>query len=707
MTRQTRLQGRVLVLTRRCRNIGAYILFPMRTWVLLLLLLPAVQGMAQLHGRAKLDSLHLALEQCQYDSTYIRTLSFIAHWYGTQQPDTGIWYGEQCLRLARQIQWPVGEYIGLVSIAQNQQFKGQHPTANANFLRALAIQQAHQRQIKGGGIRSNLMVSYTYLDELEKAVGYGIEALRLFDPVTDGREIATIHTGLGVLQHRLSDYDKALHHHGQALAFYEKAGDREGQARVYGNMATVHSTMSSYEQSLMLRRKALDLYAAVGQRRGMAINLVNLAVIQIKLCELSDAFISVDSAATIINELKDDYLEAVIHGHLGDIHFRSAELGHDGPDPPFNVPWKDRLLLARDHLRTSVAMHEKAGRKTPAISNALSLAATYELLHEPWQALELHKHAAQLKKEIWSDEKRERIAKLEADHQQAMHEKEIELHTLRADRLEQRQTLLIIILCLAVLSIVTIINRHRLIRSRDRQMFKYEQEAIRTEKELFAKRLLELEVKALRAQMDPHFIFNCLNAIQAIILKQDHKAATDYLQKFSRLIRLILENSRKQATTLEDEAEILSLYLDLERLRLRGRFSYEIDIAADVEPALTEFPSMVVQPLVENSIWHGLLPADRPGSLRIAFHREEGELVCEVQDDGIGMERSRRMKRDGHNSQGLRLIEERLQVWGDARGVRCGLKVREDSAADRGSSVKITIGSPVAADIGSSIMAVA
>jgi LytS/YehU family sensor histidine kinase len=145
---------------------------------------------------------------------------------------------------------------------------------------------------------------------------------------------------------------------------------------------------------------------------------------------------------------------------------------------------------------------------------------------------------------------------------------------------------------------------------------------------------LELELRALRAQINPHFIFNCLNSIHYCIREQKNQQAGDYLLKFSFLVRRILENSGKQWITLREELEILKTYIDLEQLRSDYTFHYRIEVDEQLDPENTAVPMLLAQQFVENSIWHAFSPSHEDNHLSISFRLVGNQLIIEVNDNG-------------------------------------------------------------------------
>jgi tetratricopeptide (TPR) repeat protein len=178
-------------------------------------------------------------------------------------------------------------------------------------------------------------------------------------------------------------------------------------------------------------------------------------------------------------------------------------------------------------------------------------------------------------------------------------------------------------------------------------------------------RAKELEVQALRSQMNPHFVFNCLNAINRFILSHEAEAASDYLTKFSRLMRMIMNHSRHSTVTLAEETEMLRLYLDMERLRFKDAFDYSIEAGADVDAGELLIPPLLLQPFVENAVWHGLMHKEERGWLTITMEVHDQVLTCIIRDNGIGRRGAALLKSksvERHKSMGLQITAERMAL---------------------------------------------
>jgi ligand-binding sensor domain-containing protein len=179
-------------------------------------------------------------------------------------------------------------------------------------------------------------------------------------------------------------------------------------------------------------------------------------------------------------------------------------------------------------------------------------------------------------------------------------------------------------------------------------------------------RLSNAELKALRAQMNPHFVFNAINSVQYFITGNDPISSQKYLSKFAKLIRYVVDNSKPAAIPLIKELEALNLYLDLESLRFENKFEYKIDVSNNVDIDNIKIPSMLIQPFVENAIWHGLMHKESKGKINVSIDIKDQVLICIIEDNGVGRKKSREIVKeknnDFHKSVGMSITQERLDI---------------------------------------------
>jgi len=177
--------------------------------------------------------------------------------------------------------------------------------------------------------------------------------------------------------------------------------------------------------------------------------------------------------------------------------------------------------------------------------------------------------------------------------------------------------------------------------------------------------MAELEAKALRAQMNPHFIFNCLNSIKSLIQEDQKDKSVTYLTIFSKLIRTLFNNADKKEISLHDEIETCKLYLQLESLRFDSKFSYSINVDETIDLKSLSVPALIVQPFIENAIWHGIVPRHTSGNVTLDITRHDNVVEIAVDDNGIGREASMLNKAKaniGHQSKGVTLTQSRLEL---------------------------------------------
>jgi LytS/YehU family sensor histidine kinase len=213
--------------------------------------------------------------------------------------------------------------------------------------------------------------------------------------------------------------------------------------------------------------------------------------------------------------------------------------------------------------------------------------------------------------------------------------------------------------------------------------------------------LIRYRLLALGKQMNPHFIFNALNSIQHYILQNDKRQSNRYLIKFSNLMRIVLNNSQHQLIPIQDEISALELYLELEQLRLRGRFSYTISVDDKIDQITFKIPPMLIQPYVENAIWHGIMNKEdkQPGTVQVVVTLEGNIIYCRITDNGIGRKKALELRKTGTEmkaSLGENITSTRLSMISQL--TKKEMKVVYDDMEDEngsGTGTKVEIRFPI------------
>lgn len=491
-------------------------------------------------------------------------------------------------------------------------------------------------------------------------------------------QLITLYEGLGDTYLSIKNYGSAITNYKNGLDVAQKhlikpkVTDLNSKiAQAYEARGELKTAESYFENSLNLasqenEKRALKEKVKVAdfQHKNNAftdeIELRKEAIKDIKDIELDSVF-DIESALTVQKQnykignayyLKKDYDNAITYLE------KSIEEASDKKD----------LVVEKDAKRKLSEVYSSAGDYNKALE-------TYKEYTELVEALYVKKEqeiirAARFSREIAN--KQNRIASLETDRE--LSESKYQLTTER----NKRQLLVIYSLIGGVLLLLVTAYF----------MYKY------IKQQRLANNLLAL--KSLRSQMNPHFIFNALNSVNSFIASNDERTANKYLSDFSFLMRAVLENSEEDFIPLEKEIALLELYTQLEHFRFKDKFDYSIHIDEDVEVSAYQIPPMLLQPYIENAVWHGLRYKTEKGHLNITISKKSvSEISITIIDDGIGRERSKILKTDNqkkHNSKGMSNIKKRVTILNDMYKDKVDVYIDDfQETEDVGTKVVVTL----------------
>ncbi len=520
------------------------------------------------------------------------------------------------------------------------------------------------------------------------AMEYYERSLKMKRELKDKKGISQALGNIGSLYNIQSNYPKALEYYLDGLKIKEELGDKNGMGTNYGNIGLIYYKQEDMSNALKYFNLSLKYREEAGNVPGVALCHSYIGLIYTHQNKFPEALDNFSRCLKIQTKLDNKTEIASLYAQIGEVYMYQKDfpkaLRNYQHAVQVHASLKDKLGMiydyqgagktymymqnfseARNNLNKALELSKQVGSKA-TIAQLHSNLFQLDSIQADWKsALENYKLKVTTEDSVENKETVKKMLQLEMQYAfdkkhladslqnaQAMHVAALKL------RQQRIAIILSIVVSVAIITLIVLLQRAKIRRTK------------REQKLLFSRQLLETELKALRAQMNPHFIFNCLNSIQAFILRENRLDATNYLQKFSRLIRLILDNSQKTSNTVEDETEILSLYLELEKLRLKNKFDFEINISEEIDSSFTEIPSMVIQPLVENSIWHGLMHIEDKGILKVAFKKGDHQLTCIVEDNGIGREKSKAMKPQNgkkHESTDADRFLQRCDSGGDLR----------------------------------------
>jgi hypothetical protein len=325
-----------------------------------------------------------------------------------------------------------------------------------------------------------------------------------------------------------------------------------------------------------------------------------------------------------------------------------------------------RIFEKRGEMDSAIFYAEKALANAEVYSDQENLFQAANLLADFYKDKDYHaaynflKIATAAKDSMITSDKLKQAQILEYNEEV----REKELAAIETKETARRRRIIITAAVLIAIASFLIIYRIRQLRLKYKTIL--EQKESEKLKTVYEKKLIELEAKALRAQINQHFIFNCINSIKSLIQKNENEKATEYLTTFSKLIRTIFQNSDKREITLFDEIETCRLYTQLESMRFGNKLSYSFYIDKTLDLKSVMVPALILQPFIENAIWHGIMPKAAEGMLQVNVSGKEHKIFCIVEDDGIGREISMKNKfteaEITHQSKGVRLTQSRLEL---------------------------------------------
>lgn len=679
------------------------------------------------------------------DTNKVKLLTSISLKYSDINADESLPYADRAIQLALKLDWKKGLVRAYIAAGDAYADKSKNPKALAYYDSTINTgEKINDMGIVALAVAHSALI-YFHMGDFKKSLQLNFRSLEINEATGNETNIANNLNSIGNIYTEQGYYPKALEYHLRALTIFEKLGVKKNIAFSLLNIANIYTDEGNYAKALKYYNEALKIDEEIGYYDGIVGCYVSIGNVCTRQGKLTDALEYFQKALKIPYKIENKDLIGRLTNNIGTTYYQQKkiieaieyfqvslqifneignkeliavdlnclgasflELLNAGITNPtakntigtlpeiseyvasINIPTGRPALLntALSYCQKSLLVGREINSLVLMQSSYTYIAEAYKLDKNYKKALEYTDSALTIKDSIFSKENGEIIVRQELKNEydrQHLADSLKRVQDIRDQnfKLQKQQLVVFIAIVIFVIVIVTfiLVQRAKIART------KTEQQA------LFAHQLLEIELKALRAQMNPHFIFNSLNSIQAFILKENKAEASDYLQKFSKLIRMILDNSQKTSNTIEDEREILELYLDLEKLRLKNKFDFQITISGNFDPTFTEIPSMVIQPLVENSIWHGLMNSTDKGLLKVSFIKENNKLTCIVEDNGIGIATSKQLKATSqktHESKGLKMVEQRLLAWSKTKGLNYTFNTY-DNQEGKGTRTVITI----------------
>ena len=497
------------------------------------------------------------------------------------------------------------------------------------------------------------------------------------------------------------DYENGFIAAENALEFAKSKNKKIWIAAALYGMAQLYSLIEDYQNSLLYFRRVLEMDD--DETRSNRVATDNDIWFKMELAEVFSNLGQYDSAWHYYNlykpgKGKEQYLR-VYWVSTGECYYLQGQYQKALENFKLGLAEHQKLHDRNEVIRTLIDIgktHLALSNNIEAIryareglANAIetktkqAIRNSYQILHTAYDRMGQEDSAnyyfreyTRMKDVVLNDQGKGKIVAYAYEQRIESINKEKEIQQARLKDVAFIRNLLLAGLALIVLLGIAIFRAINLKRKNEKLSFQHNLELNKLENEKSKAELqqqaVELEMKALRSQMNPHFIFNSLNSINRFILENNKSEASIYLTKFSRLVRMILQNSQASEVTLETELETLDLYLQLESLRFAHRFSYSIVVEDDVDPGTTKVPPLIIQPYAENAIWHGLMMKSEKGHLGINIYKQDNLLHYRITDDGIGRKKAAELKSKSVSMQksfGMKLTAERIRTLNAEKGM--------------------------------------
>ncbi|MDF7818736.1 histidine kinase [Runella sp. MFBS21] len=636
-----------------------------------------LDSLAQL-GKRQMVYLSQIPRSFQTDTTKLYTLYFLGTvyriWNGRR--DTSLYYANQLIQesqLLKNRDYLLRGYI----VAEYYQ-----RIANINFPEAIrlnyeAIKNLDNRRFSQENafrFKNNLGEIYFEMRQYEQSLTLYLEALELIKintlDVSIASHYANIYQGIAKNYQKLNDFAKAETYLTIAIEKLSQYGSESSKAWIYGDLADNYVYLKKYEDALYFFQKAENIWNKLNLKNQLIEVWSNLAKLSVLMNQYDNALqyaqkvIGHNDNVPLVDEnsyfalykvykAQNNWEKALqYHEKFTELNALTISKIRDKQVSAVQSQFEREKFELENWKQLQIQQQKLMDLERQSIMNRLKADSKNKFLYQKARTAELLRKA---------ERQRLKTQAAEAQSRQELIIRNLKINELRQSLYLQNQKQNILTGSFVMLFLFAFLVGWFLFhQSRQKALF-IEKEGV------FQQRLSETEMMALRSQMNPHFIFNCLNSIKSYALNNDTEHVSVYLTKFSKLIRLVLENSKSEKITLKNEIETLHLYLEMEKLRFSDKFDFIIQIDPLIEDDFIEIPPLLIQPFVENAIWHGIMQKEEHGWVKIFISQPKDKSIqIVVEDDGIGRLKAAELKSKtstNHKSFGMKITSQRLDIF--------------------------------------------
>ncbi len=470
---------------------------------------------------------------------------------------------------------------------------------------------------------------YLFFANYNLATQYNIEALRYFEKMEDYEVMSGLYLNMTFIKFEQNDVEGMEYYTNLSYKYSILSGSKEYECKSLLNYGELYNKKGEWNKSLLFYKKSLSMAEDINFKNFIPTIYSNMSNVYLILNKIDSA---------------EYFLEKVIQTEFNPVFIARANISFSNINIKKNNINK-ALMYANNALKVSIdnSIVQEKGRAYDKLSEIYFLDKNY------LKAFQYKKLSSEVYDSIFTSDKFRIQNELESVYQNSKKQKEIEelskekeINKLKAERFEYILFFLLFIVLIIVLTGSLILRQNKL---------KAKHESI------------ELEQRLLRLQMNPHFIFNSISSIQDFILNNNPLEASSYLSDFAKLMRATLTNSSDNFIPLSKEIETTEHYLKLQHLRLSDKFEYKILVSDDIDTDEFNVPPMLMQPFIENSIIHGILKKkDGKGLIKLSYSLNNGSLVIEASDNGIGRDLTTQNTPSKHKSKAIDITNQRINL---------------------------------------------
>ncbi|WP_282016522.1 tetratricopeptide repeat-containing sensor histidine kinase [Marinifilum flexuosum] len=484
-------------------------------------------------------------------------------------------------------------------------------------------------------LNSNIGIIYRRTNKYDKALEQYLKALELYEALKYPKGIAAAYTNIGGVYQTLEDSNKALKYYLKAKEIYKHLNETQRFSRVLTNIGVLKFEQGNYTESLEYQLEALKLNDKQGMQQ-------HKAIIQLNIGQTYQALKQPLNALEYYNYCEDIRLQLNDYWGLGKLFVLKAmvleELNHN--------------KSANDYFLKAEKICEKQNLSEDLKEACYRYSNFLENNNRPKEAIRYLKKYNHINDSLYEVNQSDYLAELTSKFESEQKEKELELLHQRTQiqklELGQKNAWIIVLLVVMILGVVAVLVSLRINRLRADH------------------KIMDLRQKVLLTQMNPHFLFNSLTAIQSFILDEKNDDANNYLSRLASLVRGILENSREEFVSLRTEIQTLEDYIGLQKLRFENDIAYHFEIDATLNQDEVMVPPMLAQPFIENALIHGKLRNNPEACINVKVTKKDGEqsIKFDIIDNGIGIEEAKIQSiQTHHKSLATSIALDRVKIY--------------------------------------------